>query len=287
MPYAKAGDVSIYYEVHGESGTPMILIGGYGGDIAGWSPEFVEKLATEHRVILFDNRGTGHSDKPDIPYSMKMFAADTVAVLDALEIEQAHVLGVSMGGMIAQHIGLNYPERVRSLILACTTAAAVEATHGVPPTPEIMEELTKPPVSDRAEHIRNGWRFNFTERFITTHADFLERRLQAKLNYPALPPHTQHRQFQAIVTTHDTYDRLPELQCPVLIQVGSEDRLLPPVNSRIIASRIPQARLIEYTDVGHGFIEEATEQVTADMLSFMREVEGIRSQVEDRQTSPV
>jgi 3-oxoadipate enol-lactonase len=287
MPYANANDISIYYEVHGEGGAPLILIGGYAGDIAGWPPEFVEKLAARHRVILFDNRGTGHSGKPDSPYTMSMFAADTVAVLDALGIEQAHVLGVSMGGMIAQHVGLNYPERVRSLILACTAAAAVKGPNAVLPDPAIMAELAKPPSGDRAQDIRNGWPLNFTEHFITTHADFLERRLQAKLDYPAPPAYALQRQLQAIVVTHNTYDRLPEIGCPVLIQMGTEDQLLPPINSRIIASRIPQARLIEYRGCPHGFIEEATEQVAADILSFLQEVEGISRRAEVPRPSPV
>jgi 3-oxoadipate enol-lactonase len=286
MPYANANDISIYYEVHGESGSPLILIGGYAGDIAGWLPEFVEKLATEHRVILFDNRGTGYSDKPNIPYSMSMFAADTVAVLDALEIEQAHVLGVSMGGMIAQHVGLDHPERVHSLILACTAAAGVEGPQAVLPVPAIMAELIKPPSCDRAQDVRNGWSLNFTEHFIATHADLLERRLQAKLDYPAPPAYALQRQLQSIVATHNAYDRLPEIRCPVLIQMGTEDRLLPPINSRFIADRIPQAQMIEYPGCAHGIIEEATEQVAADILSFLREVEGISRRAEVPRPSP-
>lgn len=286
MPYAKTDDVSIYYEVHGEGGAPLILIAGYGADIAGWSPEFVERLAASHRVILFDNRGAGYSDKPDTPYSMSIFAADTVAVLDALGIDQAHVLGVSMGGMTAQHVGLNYPQRVRSLILACTAAAAVEGPQAVMPDPAIMAELTKPPSGDRAQDIRDGWSLNFTEHFIVNHADFLERHLHARLNYPVMPVYAVQHQLHAIVTTHNAYDRLPEIRCPVLIQFGSVDRLVPPVNSRIIASRIPHAQLIEYPGCPHGFIEEATEQVAADMLSFIQEVEGISRRAEDRQASP-
>jgi pimeloyl-ACP methyl ester carboxylesterase len=287
MPYAKVNDISIYYEVHGEGGSPLILIGGYGGDIAGWQPEFIEALAVEHQVILFDNRGVGHSDKPDIPYSMALFAADTIGVLDALGIEQAHVMGISMGGMIAQHIVLDYPERVRSLMLACTVSAGKAAPHAIPPEFWVMMELTKPPSGDRAQDIRNGWRLNFTERFMASNAAFMDRMLQAKLNYPPSPAHAMKRQFHAVVETHNTYERLSEIRCPVLIQFGSEDRLIPPINSRFIADRIPQARLIEYPGCAHGIIEESNGQVAADVLSFLREVEGISRRAEDQQPSPV
>jgi pimeloyl-ACP methyl ester carboxylesterase len=274
MPFAQSNDISIHYTVRGESGAPLIMISGYGGDITGWPSEFVDRLAAKHRVILFDNRGVGYSDKPDIPYSMAMFAADTISVLDALGIERAHVMGASMGGIIAQHVALTYPERLLSLMLSCTAAAAgVESPHVLMPDPVALAHLQKPPSGDRAQDLREGWPQSYTEQFIAANKSSLERDLQVALNYPESPFYARQRQLSAIFETHDMYERLPEIRCPVLVQVGTDDRLLPPENSRIIASQIPQARLIEYEECGHGFMREAVEQVVADMFSFMQEAE--------------
>jgi len=121
MPTVKVGDINMYYEIHGE-GEPLLLTAGGGMGLAGWArqtPEFSEK----YRVIVFDNRGAGRTDAPDTPYSIEMMADDTAGLLDALGIEKAHILGLSMGGMIAQEFALKYPQRVKSLILATTTAS--------------------------------------------------------------------------------------------------------------------------------------------------------------------
>jgi pimeloyl-ACP methyl ester carboxylesterase len=121
MPTIKVGDISIYYEVHGE-GEPLLLISGLGRDLTAWmfqTPEFSKK----YRVIAFDNRGIGRTDAPDMPYSTEMMANDTVGLMNALSIEETHILGLSMGGQIAQYLAFKYPKRVRSLILADTAAS--------------------------------------------------------------------------------------------------------------------------------------------------------------------
>ena len=124
MPFVQVNDLKIYYEEYG-AGTPLLLVMGLGATVLGWSLPQVKRLATKHRVILFDNRGAGQTDKPRGPYTMPQLAADAVGLLDALSIGRAHVFGVSMGGMIVQHIALDYPQRVRSLILGCTGAGGL------------------------------------------------------------------------------------------------------------------------------------------------------------------
>ena len=114
MPTVRVGDINMYYEIHGK-GEPLLLIMGLGSDLTSWIfqiPEFSKK----YRVIAFDNRGVGRSDAPDVPYSTAMMADDTTGLLDALGIERAHILGLSMGGFIAQELALKYPQRVKSLI---------------------------------------------------------------------------------------------------------------------------------------------------------------------------
>ena len=107
MATEKVGDLNIYYEVRGE-GEPLLMISGYGDSSEVWFCQ-ITGLCREYRVILFDNRGAGRSDKPDIPYTMQMFAQDTAGLLEALSIDTAHIYGVSMGGMIAQEFALRYP----------------------------------------------------------------------------------------------------------------------------------------------------------------------------------
>ncbi|MEE8470206.1 MAG: alpha/beta hydrolase [Dehalococcoidia bacterium] len=120
MPTARIGDINVYYETYGE-GQPLLLIAGLGADLTGWIlqiPEFSRK----YRVIVFDSRGSGRTDAPDMPYSIEMLADDTAGLLDALGVEKAHILGLSMGGCIAQELALKYPQRVKGLILAATLA---------------------------------------------------------------------------------------------------------------------------------------------------------------------
>jgi 3-oxoadipate enol-lactonase len=136
MPTKKVGDINIYYEIHGK-GEPLVLIMGYGLSSAAWSP-VLPALAQKYKVITFDNRGAGKSDKPDGPYTMDMMAGDLAGLLDAIRIKAAHIFGISMGGMIAQHFALRYPERVRSLILGCTTCGG---SHGVAPDAAAMAAL--------------------------------------------------------------------------------------------------------------------------------------------------
>lgn len=110
----------MYYEIHGE-GLPLILINGLGSDTIGWMFQ-VSEFANKYKVINFDNRGVGQTDSPDIPYSAQMMADDTVCLMEALNIDIAHVLGYSLGGFIAQELAIKYPHKVRSLILAASAA---------------------------------------------------------------------------------------------------------------------------------------------------------------------
>ena len=118
MPTALANSIHIHYDIHG-AGEPVVLIGGLGSDAYLWTRQ-IPALAQGFQVIAFDNRGAGASDKPDEPYTIPMFAADTAGLLDALGIEKAHIVGASMGGFIAQEFALTYPQRVNRLVLACT-----------------------------------------------------------------------------------------------------------------------------------------------------------------------
>ncbi len=270
MAFVKVNDISMYYEVHGGAGSPLILIMGLGATKLGWPLPFVERLATKHRVVVFDNRGAGQTDKPAEPYSMAQFAADTVGLLDALNIERAHVFGASMGGMIAQHVALNHPDRVLGLILGCTAAGGKHVAR----TPaDVLAILTQPPSGDRAADIRAGWPILYTPAYIESHRPVLEAQLQESVAYPEQPRYAFELQMQAIVATHNTFDQLPQIKAPTLIQAGLEDILIPPENAHILAGQIPRARLIEYPHAAHSYFQETGFAAVDDILTFLDEVD--------------
>jgi 3-oxoadipate enol-lactonase len=264
MSTAKVGDINIYYEIHGK-GEPLVLIYGYAGDSGLWFRQ-IPILSKKYRVIAFDNRGVGRSDKPDIPYTMAMMAGDIAGLLDTIGINAAHIFGISMGGMIAQHFTLNYPQRVISLILGCTFCGGV---HSIQPKPESMaalfdfERLKKSPV----EFIRQLIPFLFSQEFIEKNPDIIEKRVAKNLEYPT-PVHGARNQAAAMIG-HDTYELLPEIKVPTLVIAGDNDRLIPFENSRILASRIPKAELVIIKGAGHEFFIEDAEEANKIILSFL------------------
>ena len=131
MPRTRVGDIHLHYDVSGD-GEPLLLIVGYGGSSANLLPEYVADFARTFRTITFDNRGTGQSDRYDGPTSIVEMADDAAALLDALGVRRAHVMGTSMGGYIAQELALHYPDKVAGLVLACTTCGPPVR---VPPSP--------------------------------------------------------------------------------------------------------------------------------------------------------
>jgi len=274
MSYTKLDGITIHYEVHGDKGSPLLLIHGLGCSIADWSRGLIRILSAEHVVVIFDNRGTGQSDKPTDPFTMADLASDAIGVLDSLQVERAHIFGCSLGGMIAQHVVLNYPTRVRSLLLACTSSVWGHPKF-VAPSEAVVAQLARPSSGDRAQDIREGWQILHPPAFLESHRDWLEQELQKLLDlkYPVTPDYARELQIGAVLSSHNTYDQLSQIHCPTLVQTGTEDVLIPPENSRILADRIPTARLIEYPDQGHGFLGPCEEQIAQDMLDFLAENE--------------
>jgi pimeloyl-ACP methyl ester carboxylesterase len=265
VPTVKVGDINIYYETHGE-GEPLLLIGGYGQYSGHWAA-LVPILSREHRVIVFDNRGTGRSDKPEGPYTVKMMAADAKGLLDAIGIDKANVFGVSMGGMIAQEFALNYPQRVISLILGCTECGGKNA---VPQNKETLAflfgpEMAKLPAAERARQTP-PWLWN--QEFIDTHPKAVELYVETTTKYPT-PPHGYACQARAI-RSHDTYDRLPQIKVPTLVITGDADRIIPAGNSKILASKIPSAELVVLENSGHGFFGDAAAKSISAILDFLK-----------------
>jgi pimeloyl-ACP methyl ester carboxylesterase len=265
MPQARIRDVNLNYDVYGR-GDPLLMIMGLGASSAAWDPALVEELAKSFRVITFDNRGTGQSDKPDIPYSIEMFAADAAGVLEHLEIPTAHIFGVSMGGMIAQEVALRHVPQTHTLTLGCTTAGG---TNSVPPPPESLKILTAPREGVAPEDvIRRGWPLSYTPNYIATHRAELEATIPRLLKHPT-PPFAFQRQMDGTMTLR-TWDRLPQIKAPTLVITGTEDVLLPARNSELIAARIPGAKLHLIPNAGHAFMSEAREEFLRVFVPFAK-----------------
>jgi len=265
MPKIKISDINLYYELHG-AGEPLVLINGYADNTGHWFRQ-LPGLAQEYQVIVFDNRGAGQSDKPDIPYTMQMFAQDVSGLLEALSVDAANVYGVSMGGMIAQEFAINYPEKVISLVLGCTTCGG---THLVMPDAEVVtflldEERLKRLTPEEAA--REMFSLTCTQEFVTNNPDVVEGYIAATVQHAA-PMYSPKRQAEAILA-HDTYDRLPQIKAPTLVIAGSADRIMPVENSRLIASRIPNAELVLLKNVGHGFFYQAADKANNVILDFL------------------
>jgi 3-oxoadipate enol-lactonase len=263
MPTVKASDINIYYEIHGQ-GEPLLMIQGYAQYSGHWTT-LIPPFSNDYQVITFDNRGTGRSDKPEPPYTMKMMAADVKGLLDSIGIDKASVFGVSMGGMIAQEFALSYPDKVINLVLGCTTCGGKQA---VAPTKESLEflfspELGKLPVAERAR-VTTNWLWS--KEFIDKHTEAVDAYVDITVKYPT--PTQGYAGHASAIAGHDTYDRLPQIKVPTLVIAGDADRIIPPDNSKILASRIPGAELVMVKNAGHGFTESP--EATRAILDFLK-----------------
>lgn len=267
MPKVRANGIDLFYEESG-SGEPLLLIIGFGGDHQAWAFQ-VPAFAERYRVITFDNRGSGQSSVPDATYTTRMMADDAVGVLDALEIERAHVLGVSMGGMIAQEIALNHSRRVKSLQLHCTYARA----------DQYMVALMEAWRSIRAKATPEEWMrtvalWLFAPDTYRERPEFVEAVVQTALANPHPFSDVGFLRQGDAVRTHDSLDRLPSLTCPTLISVATDDILVPPRFSRQIAAALPKAQFRTFPNLGHGYFWEDPTQFNAMCLDFLAHQSG-------------
>jgi len=265
LPKIKINDIKMYYEIYGQ-GPPLVMIMGVGGNADFWPPRFIKKLSKIFKVVVFDNRGSGRSDKPDIEYSMKMFADDTVSLMDALNIKRAHILGISMGGTIAQELVLNYPERVEKLILCSTNCGFSKSAL---PLPEALKIMMQPREESTPEEItRKSMSARLTEKFIKENPKVIEECIQRECKYPT-PPKMYKRQIDAIVK-FNTYKRLKNINRPTLIMQGKHDLLSPAQNAEILAQNIKGAKLVIFEDVAHDIFSQESDIVIKNLIEFLK-----------------
>lgn len=251
MPRIQAGSIQLNYDISGE-GDPLLLIMGFGMSGQAWVPML--PMMQGFKCIYFDNRGTGLSDQPEGPYTAAQMADDASALLTALDIPKARVYGVSMGGMIAQELTLRHPEQVVKLVLGCTTAGGAGFKQAPPEVGEQLMTGVKLMASDPDQAYDIIMPLLYPPEFIAANPELKDLMLaMAKASpVPPTPPETADRAMAGLAD-FNAYDRLAQIECPVLIVHGEKDVLIPVENAHTIKSRIPQAELYLIPEAGHGY----------------------------------
>jgi 3-oxoadipate enol-lactonase len=249
--------VTIVHEVQG-AGEPVLLIQGLGYARWGWEP-IAERLARNFLVVSFDNRGIGESEVTPGPYTVAQLAEDAVGVLDAVGAERAHVVGASLGGMVAQQVAIAHPERVERLVLLCTTPGGADAY----PMPEVTVRLFSEAASLPPEQALRG----FVENSLSMRGELVEELYARRL---ANPPHPQGWQAQAAAGAGwDADGRLAGISAPTLILHGTGDNVIDFRNAELLAERIPGARLRLFDGAGHLFFWEQPDELVAEITGFL------------------
>lgn len=260
---ARSGSVRLAYEVRG-SGDPVLLIHGLGYARWGWEP-VVDPLARGLRVALFDNRGIGGSDAPKGPYTARQLAGDAVAVLDAAGMDRAHVVGTSLGGMVAQEVATRWPERVDRLVLACTTPGGRHAYPLPERTVRLMQEaFTLAPELALRRFVENALGADTLAR----RPELVERILAHRFSNFQDPAAWQSQ--AAAGAAFDGYDRLGRIAAPTLVLHGTDDGVVDVRNGDLLAGRIRHARLELFPACGHLFFWEQPDRFVELVREFLR-----------------
>lgn len=258
----RVGEVNLACEVTG-SGDPVILVMGLGTTKIGWAQQ-VEELSRHYTVLTFDNRGAGESDVPDRYWSVSDMASDTLGLADHFGFDRFHLVGVSMGGMIAQELTITRPQRVRSLALISTYAAGEDRP---PISMQVVDELFIRPKTFE-ERLEAGIRIIFSETFRREHPDKVEAAAAFAAEHPASPQGFFSQlgasaQWQADPTRRE---RLSDIGVPVLIMHGAADLLSPVLNARLLEQSIPGARVRIWPEAGHALIQEHPSEVSSELV---------------------
>jgi pimeloyl-ACP methyl ester carboxylesterase len=257
VPYATNHGVKIFWEEHG-AGSPVLLIMGLSFTHEMWF-RALPTLTGSYRVIVFDNRGIGRSDVPPGPYLIRQMAEDAVAVMNAAGISSAQVVGASMGGMIAQELALRFPERVESLLLGCTSHGGLLARW-----PRMTHLGRSEPARAHA-----AIRWSLTPLLYSNSTP--RHRISEDLDIQCRCNCTRRgcmNQFAGVLLW-SSFRRLPRISVPTLVTHGAEDRLIPPQNGRVVASRIPGAKFYLIPGAGHILMTDQPEICLELMLDFL------------------
>jgi 3-oxoadipate enol-lactonase len=267
MPKAKVNGININYKVQGH-GEPVILISGYAADQTGYIFQ-TRAFKKYYRVVTFDNRGVGKTDEPRAAYSVKMMADDTVGLMDYLGIEKSHILGVSMGGAIAQVLAVNYPERVNKLILA-STFARMDESSGFSAQFYKLLGLRESYTDDDTRSIPI---LRITDTLLSL---ALNKTLYRAILLPIGKILVRLNgttgligQWEAILN-HNAVDGLQKVSAPTLVIVGTKDREHKRTSSEVISKLIPNSKLVKVEGGSHWFASEMSGRFNKEVLDFLR-----------------
>jgi 3-oxoadipate enol-lactonase len=251
------------YYIHGQ-GPTLVLIRGYANAASMWYPQ-VPFLSRHLRVITFDNRDTGNSGRVEAPYTMADLAEDTVSLLEFLNAGPVHLLGLSLGGMIAQEVALSRPDLVRTLLLAGT---ACDSDRGLTDDPEILRLFATRPELSAEENVRRSLPLFFSPAALANRAlidEYVRRSLDQR------PPLATFEHHSRALQGFNRCAEIRQVRCPTLILHGGADRLLPPWNAEKLRENIPGAELKFYEGLGHLFLMEDPDSFNQDVLTFIRQ----------------
>ncbi len=236
---------------------------GYGNTMRLWEPMLIRSLSSCYQLIIFDNRGMGDTETGQHPFSIEQFADDTAGLMGALDIRQAHVLGWSMGALIAEEVALRHPGKVNKLILYAAHCSA----NLFPATPEIIQKLTDMSGSPKERGMKfistlfpSGWLRSNQERI----TEIFYRPLGS------IPPETMNKQFMAIGKWKGCCDRLSEIKNSALIITGADDILVPPQNAQYLAGKVQNAQLVSYENGGHGLMFQYPRKFSQRVIDFLK-----------------
>jgi 3-oxoadipate enol-lactonase len=266
MPTVKANDIHLYYEIHGaEHAETLLLINGVGQWHEAWWRN-VGPLAEHFRVIIFDNRGIGDSDKPDIPYSIDMMAEDTLGLLDALKVEKTHVLGHSLGGGIALFMAKKSPERIGKMILASTLYWGPKVAMPSERAMKVLQDRSGDPL----ELVKRGIAIAADDGFEQRDPEGFQKLIDLRFNSQQTPAlYLRHSQAGLAYFQEDHITNFTP-PGPVLLLTGEQDEVAPPANSRAIAAVWPDAKVVEIKGAGHLFNIEKPGESHRVILDFLK-----------------
>ncbi|MEE8074186.1 MAG: alpha/beta hydrolase [Candidatus Binatia bacterium] len=273
MPLIKVKDLNFYYEFHGE-GEPLVLISGTGFSCEHWKVFQVSDLCKHFRVLIWDHRGTGRSDKPELHYSTRMFAEDCANLMKALNIGKAHIMGHSMGGRVAQWVAIDHPECVATLILSGSgpgTAYDGQFYERGVPFDTIVELIEKGSEKYMRDHVAGD--FMFSPEFVQKNPEVIKRFEKASLNYPTpMRPYLRHVIARQ---EHETRHLLHKIDCSTLVICGAGDRTEGGTgdhvqSSKALAGGIKGAEFIMVEGGKHGYIRQMPEKANPIFIDFLK-----------------
>lgn len=265
MPRTNANGIELYYEVHG-SGAPLVLISGLGYPSWEWH-KMLPYLEMRFKVITFDNRGVGQSEKPAGPYTASLLAADVAGLLDSLGIEQAIIMGHSMGGFVAQAFALEYPERLIKLVLCSTNFGGPQHVPISAAAMSVLSDMSSDPVT----RFKNGLMVSTAPGFAEKHPDIIQAWLEWRL---ANPVDVTGYQAQiaiglGLLTEPASFEhKLKQISVPTLILFGAHDSVVPPANADLLAKKVAGSQIVLFPDAGHFFPLEIPDVAAQAVIQF-------------------